>query len=303
MKNLLPPPLSSERIDLPGPAGNLVVYFAGNGPPILLVHSVNAAASAAEIRPLFEELQKSYTVYAFDLPGYGLSDRQAIRYSIRIMTDSIKSVAQWIRSRHEGEQMIGWGTSLSCEFVGRCAVEDASLFKALILVSPTGFMGLKPYRGEPESSRYVPLVDAIVRGPGWGGFLFRQLTAPKVIRYFLERTWGSQHIDETLWQYAVLTARAPHAQYAPLSFLSAGLFSADIHTVYEQLQLPVLVIHGTKGDFTDYRGTVIIKDKKDWSIKVIEGGALVYFEQPKIFFGIVKSWLSNDEPIDQKRIS
>jgi len=102
-----------------------------------------------------------------------------------------------------------------------------------------------------------------------------------------------------LWQYAVLTARAPNAQYAPLSFLSAGLFSADIHNVYEQLQLPVLVIHGTKGDFTDYRGTVIIKDKKNWSIKVIEGGALVYFEQPKIFFNAVTSWLSRDESTDE----
>jgi len=290
---LLPPPFPSDLVNLPSSNGDLAVYIAGSGPPVLLVHSINAAASAAEVRPLFEELQKSNTVYALDLPGYGLSDRQAIRYTIRIMTDSIKLVAKWIQGKHPNQQIIGFGTSLSCEFIARSSVEDASLFKSLVLVSPTGFRGLRSYRGQTESSRYIAWLDSFLRGPGWGGFLFRQLTAPKVIRYFLERTWGSKKIDEQLWAYDVLTTRVPNAEFAPLSFLSAGLFSADIHSVYDQLQLPVLVIHGTKGDFTDYRGLRIVKNKKNWSILVIEGGALLYFEKPKEFFGGVFTWLLN----------
>ena len=290
MHHPLPAPFSADRTALQGPAGELTVYCAGEGPPVLLVHTVNAAASAAEVRPLFEELQQHHTVYTFDLPGYGLSERQAVRYTIRIMTDSIKSVVQWIQSKHPGERIWGFGTSLSCEFVARCAVEDPHLFSALTLVSPTGFRGLKSYRGEPGSSRYVSWLDAILRGPGWGGFLFRQLTRPKVIRYFLERTWGSKNIDEVLWQYDVLTTRQPNAEYAPLSFLSAALFSADIHTLYDQLQLPVLVIHGTKGDFKDFRGMGMVANKANWTIQVIDGGAMVYFEKPKEFFDAIDSW-------------
>ena len=45
------------------------------GPPLLLVHSVNAAASAAEVRPLHEHYRATRTVLSLDLPGYGFSDR------------------------------------------------------------------------------------------------------------------------------------------------------------------------------------------------------------------------------------
>ena len=293
LQKILPPPFAAEQVFLFGSSGKIALYSAGKGPPVLLVHTVNAAASAAEVRPLFEELQANHTVYAFDLPGYGLSDRQAIEYTIRIMTNSVKLVAEWIQSRHPNEKILGFGTSLSCEFIARCAVEDISLFKALTLISPTGFRGLKPYRGETESSRYLPWLDKILRGPGWGGFLFRKLTTPKVIRYFLQRTWGSKHIDDTLWQYDVLTTRAPNAEYAALSFLSGALFSADIHIVYEQLRLPVLLVHGTKGDFTDYRGIGIVQEKANWSFKIIEGGALMYFEKPIEFFETFNDWLEN----------
>jgi len=292
LHNTLPAPFPSERFTLQSSVGELALYAQGEGPPVLLLHSVNAAASAAEVRPMFEELQKTHTVYAFDLPGYGLSERRAMRYTIRTMTDSIAQVAQWIKDRHPGLSVWGVGTSLSCEFLTRCAVEQPTLFTALTLVSPTGFMGLRSYRGEVGSSRFIPWLDWVLRGPGWGGFLFRKLTTPKVIRYFLERTWGSKDIDEALWQYDVLTTRAPNAEFAPLSFLSAGLFSADIHTLYEQLQIPVLVIHGTLGDFKDYRGLKIVASKPNWSIQVIEGGALMYFEKPKEFFDSVALWVS-----------
>jgi hypothetical protein len=76
----------------------------------------------------------------------------------------------------------------------------------------------------------------------------------------------------------VLTTRQPGAEFAPLTFLSAGLFSADIHTVYEALTQPVWMTHGTRGDFTDYRGKTIVEGRPNWRITVIEGGALPYFE-------------------------
>ena len=123
----------------------------------------------------------------------------------------------------------------------------------MALVSPTGLRGTRPRRGAPGSTRFLPRFYRALRGPGWGPWLFRGLTRPGVIRYFLERTWGSKRIDEQLWAYDVLTARAPGAWYAPLYFLSAGLFSADIFAVYEGLTPPVWLSHGVRGDFTDYR--------------------------------------------------
>ena len=113
--------------------------------------------------------------------------------------------------------------------------------------------------------------------------MFRGLTRPAVIRYFLERTWGSRQIDEALWQYDQLTTRQPGAEHAPLHFLAASMFSADIHAVYEQLALPVWVSHGVRGDFTDYRGKGLVEHKPNWQFDIYPTGALPHFELTERF--------------------
>jgi hypothetical protein len=53
----LPPALEAERRETNGNAGRLSYYVAGCGAPLLLIHSVNAAASAFEVRPIFESMR------------------------------------------------------------------------------------------------------------------------------------------------------------------------------------------------------------------------------------------------------
>src|SRR4051794_36329079 len=54
---------------------------SGEGAPVVLLHSVNAAASAYEMRPLFEALRGRRPVYALELPGFGFSARVDRPYS------------------------------------------------------------------------------------------------------------------------------------------------------------------------------------------------------------------------------
>lgn len=290
----LPAALPGERIAWPSSAGQLSVYIAGEGPPLLLVHSVNAAASAAEVRPLHAHYQARRTVCSLDLPGYGFSERSDRAYTPRLMTDAIHAATALIRARCGAGPIDALAVSLSCEFLARAAAEAPDQFRTLALVSPTGFRGLRPWRGPTGSTRGKAWLLRALRGPGsvWGGALFRGLTRPAVIRYFLQRTWGSKSIDETLWAYDVLTARAPGAEHAPLHFLSAHLFSADIHTVYEQLAMPVWMSHGVRGDFTDYRGQVIVEGRPNWQFSVFPTGALPYFEVPDDFFGTFDAFLA-----------
>jgi hypothetical protein len=115
-----------------------------------------------------------------------------------------------------------------------------------------------------------------------------------VIRYFLRRTWGSREIDEVLWAYACLTAQQPGAEHAPLSFLSAALFSADIHDVYEAVRAPVLVVHGTRGDFTDYLGLPLPGVQRPWQVHVMQGtGALPYFERLPEFLSVWRDFVAS----------
>ncbi len=282
----LPPALAADAFDLDGPAGRVHVYAApaGAGTPLLLVHSVNAAGNARELRPVFEHCRGRRPAYALDLPGFGLSDRSDRAYTPRLMTDAVANVAAEVGRRHGGAPIDLLALSLASEFAARAVSEAPAGFRRLALVSPTGFNGTARREGPPGSTRAVPGLHAALALPLWSGALFRGLTRPGVIRFFLEKTWGGRDIDEDLWQYDVAVTRAPEAKHAPLHFLGGGLFSADIHRVYDTLALPVWMSHGTRGDFVDYRGKRFFEGRPNWYFDVFETGALPHFERPDAFF-------------------
>jgi pimeloyl-ACP methyl ester carboxylesterase len=275
----LAPALSGERITFNG----LSCYVAGNGPPLLLVHSVNAAASAAEMRPLFDRYRATHTVFALDLPGFGFSERSDREYTPRLMTDALHATAAEIRRRCGPVPIAGVAASLGSEFLARAAVERPAQWARLALISPTGLDGHTSRREPAGSTRSVPGLHALLSVPWWSEPLFRLLTRPAVVRYFLQRAWGRKTIDETLWAYEVASARQPGARFAPLHFLSGGLFSGDIHRVYEYVTQPVWMSHGVRGDFTDYRSLSVVESLPNWQFDVFLAGALPYFEVPNDF--------------------
>lgn len=285
----LPPALQAERFEFDG----LSCQVAGQGPPLLLVHSVNAAASVAEVRPLFEHARATRTVFAVDLPGYGLSARGDRDYTPRLMTDALHATAAQIRRRCGSGAVDAVALSLGCEFLARAAVEQPAHWGRLALVSPTGLRGKRPRRGAPGSTRAMPWLHRLLTQPLWSQALFDGLTRPGVVRYFLQRTWGGRNIDEDLWAYCVATARQPGARFAPLEFLSGGLFSDDIFALYETLRGPVWLSHGVRGDFTDYRCQALLQGRPNWRFTVFQTGALPYFEVPDAFNAALDDFLAD----------
>lgn len=281
-------PLNAERIRF----GNLSCFVAGQGAPLLLVHSVNAAASAAEVRPLFEHFSATRTVFAIDLPGFGHSDRSERPYTPRLMTDALHATAQQIQQRCGPQPIDALAVSLGCEFLARAAVEQPQAWRRLALVSLTGLNGTAARRGPAGGTRAVPGLHRVLSHRLWAEPLFRALTRPGMVRYFLERTWGGKRIDETMWADAVATARAPGAHHAPLHFLGAGLFSADVLSLYEGLTQPVWASHGVRGDFTDYRGLVHLQGRPNWRVTTYDSGALPYFEYPDRFNADLQAFLA-----------
>jgi len=279
----LPLAVSGQRFDTHGIAGRVACYVAGSGPPLLLVHSVNAAASAAEVWPLHEHYRASRTVYSVDLPGFGASERSDRVYTPRLMTDALLQLLDAIIARGHAGPIDALAVSTGCQVLARAASEHPARFRRVAFVSPTGLRGSVPRRGPSGATRGLPWLYRALRGPGWGGALYRGLTRPAVIRYFLRRTWGSKAIDERLWAYDVLTARLPGAEFAPLYFLAANLFSADILSVYESLAQPAWLSHGVRGDFTDYRGRHWLEARGNWRFSVYPTGALPFFECPERF--------------------
>ena len=296
-----PPPLVAETFAIAEvQLGEVRCYFRAPGTveestsgaaPLVLIHSVNAAASAFEIRPLFEHYSASRRTYAIDLPGFGLSDRSERAYSPRLMTDAVLALTNHVRRRHPGERVDGLAVSLGCEFLARAAVEDPGAFRSLALVSPTGFSGRRRLDGPPGSTREVPGLHSVLSWRLWADGLYRLLTRPAVIRYFLRRTFGRKEIDEALWEYDVHLARQGGAKHAPLYFLSGALFSNDISRVYDRLDLPVWLSHGVRGDFVDFRRADAMRAMSNWSFSRFDSGALPYFERLNEFVGAYDAFL------------
>jgi pimeloyl-ACP methyl ester carboxylesterase len=259
----------------------LAIYFdarpdlADAHPPLLLIHSVNAAASAYEVRPLFDYYRSRRPVYAVDLPGFGQSDRSDRLYSVRVMTDAIvKALEEIKRIHHHPADAIA--LSLSCEFLARASVERPEIVGKLGFISPTGFEGKA--RDEAEGTRGKEWFRRILAFQPWSRSLFTLLTTRVVIRKFLEKTWGSKLIDEGLLNYDYETAHQLGAEFAPWSFVSGHLFGKDILNVYCAVKQPVWVVRGTRGDFVDYHHATRVEGLPNWTIDVLDGGAFPHFE-------------------------
>jgi pimeloyl-ACP methyl ester carboxylesterase len=276
--------LQGERFERHGRAGRLSYYRAGDGPPLLLVHSINAAGSAYEIKPLFDRLCDRFTVYAPDLPGFGFSDRSARRYDVRLYVEAIHDMRERIDADLPAAVPDVLALSLSSEFVARAALEAPAAFSSLALVTPTGFTARSDtLRAPPGATREMKWLSAVLEFPLWRRGLYGLLVRPAVIRYFLKRTFGSDNYDPGLAAYDDLTTHQPGAENAPYAFLSGRLFSRDIRDVYERLELPVWLPHGTRGDFKDFRGADWARQRDNWRVQAYDTGALPHFELPEAF--------------------
>jgi pimeloyl-ACP methyl ester carboxylesterase len=287
----LPPALPGERRELLGRAGRLSYYVAGSGEPLLLVHSINAAASAYEVRPLFERFQASRRVYALDLPGFGFSDRAARDYTPRLYTDALLDMLEEVGRDVGPVQVDAAALSLGCEFLARAATERPDRLRSLALITPTGLRRGERFDGPAGSTRGSSAVRALFELPLWSRAFFDLLNSHASQRYFLKQTFGSYAaIDTGLLEYDYLTAHQPDAQHAPYAFLSGTLFSADISRVYESLDLPVWLAYGTRGEFSDV-DPAQVRDRDNWTVRAFETGGLPYFERPDLFYEAYEGFL------------
>ncbi len=292
----LPPALSGERHELTGRAGRLSYYVAGEGRPLLLIHSINAAASAFEISPLFEAMKANRRVYAPDLPGYGFSDRSQRDYAIPLFVDAVRDIHDRIREECGGAPVDALAVSLSSEFLARHAAERPAGYRSLALVTPTGFNRSGQNRRKPPGSTME--ISGLYKGltvPLWRESLFRALVSERSVRYFLRRTFGSQDVPPELVRYSWLTSHQPGASRAPFAFLSGKLFSGDVRDLYESLSLPVFVPHATRGDFKDFSGADWARERPNWTFMPFEAGALPYFERPDAFLAAYREFLASVE--------
>lgn len=287
----LPLPMQALHHALPWGDGRLALLEAGEGPPLMLIHSVNAAASSYEVRPIFEAMRGRQRVFALDLPGFGLSSRGPEVYTVGRYVEAILLAARTVRKICGGQRVAALALSLSAEFLARAALQEPQLFAGLALVTPTGFeTGAQRRRGSMPEIRPRTGLEAVLTAPLWRSGLFGVLVSRPSLRFFLRRTFDAAP-DPGLVDYAWESAHQPGASFAAFAFASGKLFSPDIRDVYEALDMPVWLAHGTRGSFADFSEAGWTMTRPNWELTSFETGAFPHFQAPDAFMPRLQSYL------------
>lgn len=274
----LPPALGADREHFGGGYAGMLHYYAdrsGEGTPLLLVHAVNAAASAYEMRPLFEHYRGQRPVYALELPGFGFSQRGDRPYTPRVFTNAIIG---FLETQVE-EPVDIVALSLSSEFAARAALERAQNVRSLALISPTG-LGKDAHERQPDEG-----LHRFLSFPLWSQACFDLLTTRAIIRRYLSKSFYGEP-DERMVDYSYKTSHQPGARYAPFAFVSGKLSSPDIReSVYEQLEQPVLVLYD-QDPYTGFEALPgLLERHPNWQAKRIPPTrGLPHWEQPEQTF-------------------
>lgn len=227
-----------ERRALSLPDFGWVAYYSdprGTGRPLVLTHSVNAAASAYEMKPLWDAYAGTRPVYALEWPGFGSSDRPDVRYTPELMAAALRALVGVI-----GTDVDVVSLSLGSEFAARAALTEPRI-RSLALISPSG-LG-QPRGGSQqagEGGRSQQLYDRLNR---FSDPLYSVIRSRVSIQYFLSRSFRGPVPSEVV-DYSYVTSRQPGAKFAPLYFLSGQLFTADAYRdLYSKLTIPTLVLY------------------------------------------------------------
>lgn len=293
----LGPSMGMEGRKVPTSAGDLFVYedTKGEGAPVVLVHSVNAAASSYEMRPLFELLLGRKPVLAFDLPGFGRSERGPREYNRELYRAAVLAMIDRAAQRRGGPVHVV-ALSLGCEFAAAAALERPESVLSLTMISPTGLGSSRARMQENAKSGRSERALRALSIPLVGAPLYAALASRPSIHYFLSKSFFGP-VDEGLERYAYASAHQIGARYAPLAFLSGALFDPEVTSqVYEKLSCPVLVIHDEDA-YTDFtRLPEMVRSSPAWvAARVEPTRGLPHFEKPEQTLLALKTFWS---PLD-----
>jgi len=239
-------------------AGELFYYVdrRQSGRPLLLLHSINAAPSSMEIRPLFDHYRQERPVYSLELPGFGFSERSGNRpYLPELYTQAIIEMV----STQIGTAVDAIALSLTSEFVARAALLRPDLFNSLTLVSPTGFQAGQSEKEYPGEKLYQ-FFSLPILSQG----LYKLLTKRPIIKYYSDQSFVGELAPQFV-SYAYATSHQKGARFAPLYFLSTQLFTFDIlPAVYEKLAVPAMVLYDEDPNVTFENLPTLINSQNNW---------------------------------------
>ncbi|WIG61667.1 MAG: hypothetical protein OJF49_004415 [Ktedonobacterales bacterium] len=280
--------LDGERGRYAWTIGDISYTVKGQGEPLVLVHGVYAGASSYEYRRVFDTLAQNYRVYAFDLLGFGLSDRPPVVYTPILYEELIQDFVRQVVGGADNPVAV-IASSLGAAFTIRAAAERPGLFSRFVFVNPSGMDG--------PAATGAPVLRAlalrVLRSPLLGQGIYNAVVSRPSLRYFLKsQTYTDPAlVSDDMLDHYYTTAHQPGARFAPASFIS-GTLNTPVAAVYPLLKRPILLCWGKDARFTPLENASAYRQANARTeLRVFDCGGLPQDELPTEFTREVTGWL------------
>lgn len=251
--------------------------------PIVLVHGLHPAASAADLWQPFQRLRVDRRIYAYDLLGFGASDRPDAEYSPRLFMDLLQDFLEEVVGRPA--HVVAWG--LSAAYALQVASEQDGLFRSVTVVNPVGLLA-QARRQKPKGQMF----QALLRTPIIGEALFKLAVSKPILALTRRKRGASAEIEE---QYR--TSHQRNARYAPAALLGDAL-AWNAYIALRTTQAPILAIWSDDPELEDER-RAFAGARYGLDEAVIEtSGSQPHDDAPDRFVAILNDWFQRHSAAD-----
>lgn len=266
-------------------------FTAGDtGPPVILLHGAGVDSASISWGEIIGPLSETNRVFAPDLPGYGMSDKPDLEYSLSFYTEFLKQFMDALNLEQVSLTGLSLGGGISLKF----SLDYPMLVEKLILVDAWGIFNKLPshrlsywytktffnelsYKLSSKSRAFVKwtLLNSLIGDPD-------QLSEELV-----------DEVQEVL--------KAPDAGKAFISFQRSEITKNGLRTNlagrFSEIKNPTLIVHGTDDtsvpvEYAEHahesiQGSEIylMKGCKHWPQK----------ERPDEFTKVIKNFLSKND--------
>jgi pimeloyl-ACP methyl ester carboxylesterase len=264
------------------------------GLPIVFIHGIGAGMSSFMWRKNFDELATNFRVFAFDLLGFGFSDKPpAAPYSadlyVELISDFIREVA--------GGRANVVASSLGASYAVRVADEHPELIDALILNAPAGYDTMNTRPGMAGAAFY-----GLLQSPVLGTSFHNVMASERSIRDYARHTlfYDYRRVTDRLVAHLYATSHQPGAQHAIAAFMS-GYLNCDMSAAFARLVQPTVLVWGKQDVNTPVVKAMALMDLNPRAQLAVFDYCRVMPEQehPERFNAVVREWFRRQSYTDQ----
>lgn len=252
--------------------GGISVRYSdsGSGEPVLLIHGLGGSIESWTNNA--GELAKSLRVIAVDLPGFGLSDKPKMSYTIKFYKDFVIEFLNLLKL----DQVSIVGSSLGGHIAAELAISRPKLVKKLVMISPPGALP-RSFKGTPALVRYAKVLNA------------RSMQQVKQALFAVD----NKPVDDSYAQMVYQKMSMPGAREAFLSALMGSAKAPRLNNRLNRIQAPTLLLWGKEDIMIPVKFAEPFVKMKSCRIVMLERcGHRPHVDRPALFNRLVADFLT-----------